>query len=116
MQQIVKFIGKISFEGQMNDLPPEIYGFVTMQDADNKLMSDVIAGQFGRYREMGGMVVEKDQGAFVNREITWLGHMFVPFEWIVRITVALVNLSQEISLPDEKGVERLVDGTELVKN
>jgi len=116
MQQIIKFIGKISFEGKMNGLPPEIFGFVTLQDADNKTISDAIAGQFGRYREMGGMVSEKDQGSPVNRQITWLGHMYVPFHWIVNVQVALINLSQEISVPDEKGVERLVDGTELVKN
>jgi hypothetical protein len=116
MHQVIKFVGKISLAGRANGLPDEIYGFVTIQDGDNAAISNVIAAQFGRYREMGGMVVEKNQGSLVNREITWLGHMFVSFEWIVRITVELANLTQEISLPDEKGVERLVDGTELVKN
>jgi hypothetical protein len=116
MQQIIKFIGKISIEGQANGLPSEIFGFVTLQDADNKTISDVIADQFGRYRQMGGMVVERNQGSPVNMEVNWLGHMYVPFEWIVRVTLALHNLGQEISLPDEKGVERLNDGTALVKN
>jgi hypothetical protein len=116
MQQIIKFIGKISFEGQMNDLPPEIYGFVTLQDANNKTVTDAIAGQFGRYREMGGMVSEKNQGAPINLQVTWLGHMYVPFNWIVSIQVALINLTQEISVPDEQGVERLSDGTKLVVN
>lgn len=116
MQQVIKFIGKISLEGQANGLPPEIYGFLTLQDADNAGVSDAVSKQFGFYRGMGGMVVEKDQGAAIDMQISWLSRMYVPFEWIVSVTLSVHNLTLDISLPDEKGVERLTDGTEAVKN
>jgi hypothetical protein len=115
MQHVIRFIGKISLEGQANGLPPEIYGFVTMQDADNAAISNAVADQFGRYRNMGGMIVEKNQGSPIDMQVSWLSRMYVPFEWIVNITVAFNNLSHDISLSDESGVERLTDGTEAVK-
>jgi len=116
MHQIIRFIGKISWEGQANGLPPEIYGFITLQDADNAAVNNAVAAQFGVYRAMGGMVVEKNQGALIDMQVNWLSRMYVPFDWIVSVQVAFTNLSQEISQPDEEGVERLTDGTKLVKN
>lgn len=116
MQQVIKFIGKISLVGQANGLPPEIYGFLVLQDANNAVIADAVANEFGRYRQMGGMVVEKNQGAPIDMQVSWLSRMYVPFEWIVNISVSLNNLSHEITITDEKGVERLGNGSEAVKN
>lgn len=99
----------------MNGLPPEIYAFMTLQDANNELIIDAAAKQFAAFRNMGGMIVETSQGAPDNRQVAWLTRMFVPFEWIVSITLALNNLTRDIPVADEKGVERMADGNEVVK-
>ncbi len=96
-------------------MPPEIYGMIAIQDGNSATISDAIANQLGLYRKLGGLVVEKDPGAPVDMKLTWLSRMFIPMEWIVNISVSLVNLSQEITQPDEEGVERLTDGSEQVK-
>jgi hypothetical protein len=114
MQQIIRFVGKISLEGQANGLPSEIYAFMTLQDANNEVVIDAAAKQFAAFRNMGGMIVEKNQGALDNRQVAWLTRMFVPFGWIVNITLALNNLTKDVPQPDETGVERLTDGSKAV--
>jgi hypothetical protein len=115
MQTLIKFTGHISLDGQDNGLPPEIYTFLTLQDASEGGALRAIAEQFNTFRSMGGMIVEKDQGAPINLKVSWLSRMYVPYNWIVKITVGFSNLTQEITVPDTKGVERFSDGTEAVK-
>jgi hypothetical protein len=115
MQQIIKFTGKISREGQMNGLPTEIYGFITLQDANYEMMSQAIADQFGRYRNMGGMISETVQGTPMDLQASWLVRMYVPSNWIVKIEVSLHNLGKDISVAGKDGVERYADDSEPVK-
>jgi hypothetical protein len=42
--------------------------------------------------------------------------MFVPMRWIVYMDVDVFNLGEELSMPDENGVERMSDGKEPLAN
>ncbi len=115
--RILRFTGKISWEGRMNDLPEEIYSFVFY---DSRLTAAQIAklveDQLAIYRNMGGMPVERDQGQVIDLRASLADRVLIPMSWIVYIRPQVMPIVGPTPLSDENGVERLPDGKQAPKN
>jgi hypothetical protein len=114
-QYVIKFIGKISWEGQSNGLPPEIYAYIVYEGDNAKDIANIMEQQSAAFLRMQAMAVQKDQGQIIDLNQTPADRMLVPMCWIVSISANVVKLVGELSTPDVDGVERLTDGTEPVK-
>ncbi len=115
MGHVIRFTGKISWEGQSNGLPPEIYAFLIFTEYDQKIFNNAIEAQVGAFSHFQGMAVQQDQGQIIDLRQMPQDHMWIPMKWIVSITSSVHNMVGELSMPDAQGVERLNDGSEPVK-
>lgn len=115
-QYVIRFTGKISWEGQSNGLPPEIYAFLIFEGNDNAAINRLIESQFDAFVRIQGMAVQKEQGKIIDIRQTPADRMFVPMRWIVHINIGIHRLVGELSQPDEQKVERLADGSEPQKH
>jgi hypothetical protein len=115
-QYVIRFIAQISWEGQSNGLPPEIYAYVVYEGDDSAVINKIIEDQSGAFIRWQAMAAQKEQGRVIDLNQTPAERMLVPFRWIVSLTSDVHKLGAELSEADEKGVERLSDGTEPLKN
>ncbi len=115
MNYIIRFTGKISWEGQSNGLPKEIYAFLIFDGYDRELFNKTIENQVGQFTRIQAMVVQKDQGQVIDLRQLPQERMLVPFKWIVSIYAEVHNLTGELPEADHEGVERLKDGSEPLK-
>ena len=116
-QFVVRFKGRISWEGRANGLPDEIYSFLIFPTGyDRGVMDKAINEQSTSFARNQGMVAQRDQGQIIDMRQMPGDQMFVPMQWIVSITVDAFQLGEELSMPDEKGVERKADGNEPLTN
>lgn len=114
-QYVIRFTGKVSWDGQANGLPPEIYGFIIFEGDDSKAINALIEIQASIFIRNQCMLVQRDQGKIIDMNQTPADRMLVPMRWIVSITVGIHLMTGELPQRDEEGVERLKDGTEPVK-
>jgi hypothetical protein len=115
MGYVIRFTGKISWEGQANGLPPEIYAFLIFTEYEQEKFNAAIENQCGQFIYHRGMAVQRDQGALIDLRQMPQDRMWVPMDWIVSITPSVHNLTGELPIADHEGVERLEDGTEPIK-
>jgi hypothetical protein len=119
-QYALKFTGKISWEGQANGLPPEIYAFIILEGfggAQEKAFIDqTIEQQAAAFHRTQTMVVQRDQGRMLDMRVTPADRIIVPFKWIVSISASIHKLGAELTEPDGEGVERLKDHTTPLLN
>jgi hypothetical protein len=118
-QHAIQFTGKVSWEGQMNGLPPEIHAYVLFDgDGENDavIANKIIEDQAGQFIRARGMFVQRDQGQIIDLRQAPQDRMYIPFRWLVYMTPSIHKLNGELSLPDSEGVERLKDGSEPRKN
>jgi hypothetical protein len=115
--RLLRFTGKISFEGRNNGLPDEIYRFEAY-DASSppSAVIQIIEKNLAIMRNVGGMIVQKDQGSMVDPRTTIADNILVPWHWIVEVSTDVVVLSNDMPLPDDDGVERLPSGKPAPKN
>ena len=115
--RILRFVGKISWEGQANGLPPEIFSYIFFDARySSGKIAELIEQQLSVYRLIGGMPVEKNQGAVIDVKRSIVDRMIVPWHWIVYIHPEVITIPGDTPLPDEDGVERQSDGTQALKN
>lgn len=115
--RILRFTGKISWEGQANGLPPEIFTYIFYRaDIPTEEVTRMIETQFAVYRQLGGMPVEKDQGQIIDTRRTIMDRILVKDRWIVSIHPDIVPIPGETPLADDEGVERLPNGQPALKN
>lgn len=115
LHHVIRFTGKISWEGQSNGLPEKVYAFLFFQAYERQLFVNQINEQMEMFTHEGGMQCQTVQGEIIDLDQMPQDRMFVPMQWIVNIKPEVIHLSQELSLPDEDGVERLSDGSEPIK-
>ena len=114
-QYMLRFIGKISWEGQANGLPPEIYGYIIYEGDNTAQINEILENQSGAFIRMQAMAVQKDQGKIIDMRQTPSDRMLVPFKWLVNMTCDIHKMVGELSNSDENGIERLSNGDEPVK-
>jgi hypothetical protein len=114
-QYVIRFIGKISWEGQTNGLPPEIYAYIIYEGDEKKDIDNIIETQSAAFIRYQAMAVQKDQGRLIDLRLTPAERMLVPFRWIVSLSADIRRMTGELSAPDETGIERLSDGSEPKK-
>ena len=115
MDYAIRFTGKISWDGQSNGLPPEIFAYLFFQDYNREVFNKAIEDQARSFVAMQAMTVQRNQGKVIDLKQMPQERMLVPFRWIVAISADVINLIGEVSLPDPDGTERLADGSEPVK-
>lgn len=114
-QYVIRFTGKISWDGQANGLPPEIYGFLIFEGDDTSAINALIESQASAFVRSQVMLVQRDQGKIIDLRQTPQDRMLVPMRWIVNIRADVHLMVGELSVTDEQGVERLKNGEEPVK-
>lgn len=114
-QYLIKITGVISWEGQYNGLPKEMFAFILYNGDDTETINKHIEEQMASFIRAQMMFAQRDQGAIIDVRMTPQDRIAVPFRWIVYFYATVDKLTGELSEPDEKGVERLADGTEPVK-
>ena len=114
-QYALKFTGKISWEGQSNGLPPEIYAYVILEGAggpqEKSFIDQTIETQAAAFMRSQAMYVQRNQGEIIDIRQTPSERILVPFKWIVSISATLHVLGAELSQPDGEGKEILRDGS-----
>jgi hypothetical protein len=115
-QYAIRFTAQISWEGQSNGLPPEIYAYVIYAGDDSEVINKIINEQVGEFIRWQAIAAQKEQGKIIDLRQTPAERMLVPFRWIVAITSDVNKLGAECSEPDKNGVERLTDGSEPPRN
>lgn len=108
---VIRFNGHINWQGKSAGLPETIYAFVIVENADMSLINKVVEDQSNAFIRCQAMYVQRNQGKVIDCRINAQDRTLIPFHNISHITVDLVNMSGELSEPDENGVERLTDGT-----
>jgi len=114
-QYVIRFTGKISWEGQANGLPPEIYAYIIYEGDNTAEINSIIEGQVGAFIRYQAMAVQRNQGTVIDLKQTPADRMLIPFKWIVNVSTDINKMVGELSNPDEKGVERLSDGSLPIK-
>lgn len=115
-QIIIRFVGKISWEGRSNGLPEKIYAFLIFPGAaERQFVINEIEKQSQAFAIGGGMSVQKDQGQIIDMRALPEDRIFVPMHWIAFIGVERHSLTNELSWADEHGVERFANGEEPPK-
>jgi hypothetical protein len=115
MDHVIRFNGHVSWDGRANGLPETIYAFLMMKGYDRAMYNQAIEAQFAAFAASQFMVVAKDQGSLIDARQMPADRMAVPIRWITCIDVNIIPMVGELSLPDEKGVERLDNGEEPLK-
>jgi hypothetical protein len=114
-QYVIRFIGQISWDGQANGLPKEIYAFLIYEGDDKQVINNLIEAQATAFVRSQAMFVMRDQGKTIDLRATPADRMLVPMRWIVNITTDMHPLIGELSQADPQGIERLKDGSEPTK-
>lgn len=109
---VIRFTGKISWQGRANGLPENIYAFLFFHSYDRALFSREIDSQMMQFTHEHGMHCQTVQGEVIDLDRMPQDRMFVPMQWIVRIKPEVIHLSSPMTLPDEDNTERLPDGTQ----
>ena len=112
LRHAIRFVGKISWEGQANGLPENIYAFLFYQDYNRETFGTAIDQQMHQFTMEQGMHCQRVQGDLIDMTQMPQDRQFVPMQWIVSIRPEVINFSHELPLADEQGVERLSDGSE----
>jgi len=115
MQHVIRFIGDISWEGQANGLPPQIFAYIIYDGDDHAAINNHIEAQAGAFLRIQAMAVQRDQGQVIDLRQIPQDRMLVPMKWIVRITTTVTPLIGELPEADNEGVERLKSGEEPLK-
>ncbi len=119
-QYALKFTGKISWEGQSNGLPPEIYAYVILEGEggpqEKVFIDQTIEQQVMAFVRMQTMVVQRNQGEMIDLKQTPADRILVPFKWIVNISASIHPLGAELTNANEAGVELLRNGETPLKN
>ena len=117
-QYALKFTGKISWDGQANGLPPEIYAYLILETEggaqEKQFIDGMIEQQVGAFMRMQAMAVQRVQGEMIDLRQTPADRILVPMRWIISISSSIHRLGAELSESDEQGVERLKDGTKAL--
>jgi hypothetical protein len=92
-----------------------IYAFIMMKGYDRDVFNAAIEAQCGAFLRSQSMIAQKDQGSIIDVNQMPAERMMVPMHWIVKITVDVFPMVGELTMPDENGVERLVNGEEPTK-
>ena len=112
LHHVIRFTGKISWQGRANGLPEKVHAFLFYQEYNRELFQKAIDDTIMRFAHHGGMDCQTVQGDIIDLDRMPQDFMFVPIQWIVSIKPEVIHLSHPLSLPDENNVERLPDGTE----
>ncbi len=115
MNHVIRFNGHITWEGRSNGLPEVIYAFIITEDANPGFINKAIEDQSRAFIASQAMYVQREQGKIIDLRQTPQDRMLVPFHNIVFIDASVFPMTGELSAPDEKGVERLKNGEEPVK-
>jgi hypothetical protein len=114
-QYALKFTGRISWEGQTNGLPPEIYAYIILESeggaGEKPFIDQTIESQVMAFVRMQAMAVQRNQGDMIDLRQTPADRILVPFKWVVDISASVHKLGAEVTDPDAEGVERLNDGS-----
>lgn len=114
--RILRFRGKISWEGRMNGLPPEIFAFEAYDASLPQVaVLQIIEKNLALMKHLGGMAVQRNQGAIIDPQATIADRIFVPWNWIVHVHPEILPITN-MPVADEEGVERMHDGTPAPKN
>jgi hypothetical protein len=116
MQSIIRFTGRISWDGQMNGLPSQIYSYIILDGDNTEEINKVIEAQATAFVRSQVMVTQREQGKIIDVRQTPSDRKLVPMRWIVEIYAEVIPLTGELSFSDDEGVERLKDGSEPIKN
>jgi hypothetical protein len=114
-QYVLRFVGKVSWEGRSNGLPDEVYAYAVYEGDNSHEINSIIEAQVGNFIRWQAIAVQKDQGKIIDMRQAPAERMLIPFKWIVNISTEITKLTGELSEPDENGVERLSDGSEPLK-
>src|SRR4029077_2008201 len=109
---VLRFTGQISWEGQANGLPKEIYAFLILQNSTTEAINALVEQQSRAFISAQAMFIQREQGKIVDLHQTPQDRLLIPMHWIVTISAEVIPLIGELSLPDENGVERLSNGKE----
>jgi hypothetical protein len=112
---VIRFTGHITRDGYASGLPETIFAFLITQDCDMTTINKLIEDQVAAFVRSQGMFVQREQGKILDLRMSVLDGMLVPFHNIAYIDVELVNMAGELLVADENGVERLLDGSEPLK-
>lgn len=116
--RLLRFVGTISWEGRSNGLPEQIFDFVSYDGrAPQQVIVKLVEDMLARYRHIGGMAVQREQGKPIDPNATIADRVLVPYVWIVHIHPEFWPIpGPAISLPDGEGIERYPDGKEASVN
>ena len=114
-QYVIRFIAKVSWEGQANGLPPELNAYIIYEGDSVAEMNQIMESQAGAFARMQSMAVQKEQGKLIDLRQCPADRMLVPFRWIVSLSCDINRITGELSVADDDGIERLSDGSEPVK-
>jgi hypothetical protein len=115
MQHVIRFNGRISWEGRASGLPETIYAFLIYDGDDRDGINRLIETQVSNFLKAQAMMVQKDQGQIIDLRKIPQDRMVVPMRWIAFMDVNVMPLTGELSQADEDGVERFKDGSEPEK-
>ena len=114
-QYVIRFTGHVSWDGQVNGLPKEIYAFLIFEGDDRNAINALIESQSTAFVRSQVMLVQREQGKIIDLRQTPADRMLVPMRWIVNIECDIHPMIGELSVADEHGVERLKNGEQPVK-
>lgn len=112
---IIRFNGHITWAGRADGLPKVIYAFLITENANEPFITKLIEDQTRAFVASQVMYAQRDQGQILDLRLTPKDRMLVPFHQISCIDVDVIPMTGELSMPDEKGIERLENGEEPVK-
>jgi hypothetical protein len=112
---LIEFLGRISWEGQSNGLPPKIYAYIIIDPENKEDVIKVVEAQSRQFIAAQGMAVAKDQGQLIDLRALNTNRIFVPMRWIVDISVEVRNITGEVPVEDETGATVLPSGKKVVE-
>ena len=116
IQHVLTITAKISWEGQANGLPPEVYAFVIYTGEDPSIINAILENEISTFARYQMMFAQRDQGQIIDLHKTPQDRIAIPFRWIVNFSATVGKLGAELSEPDEEGVERLSNGNQPLLN
>lgn len=114
-QYVITLTGVISAEGRGNNLPHEIKAYLVYSGDDTATINKLIEDQMGLFARTQMMFAQRDQGQIIDLRQTPQDRIGIPFRWIVQFYATVTRMTGELSEPDERGIERLEDGSEPLK-
>ena len=111
---LVRFNGHITSVGRGDGLPPVIYAFLILENANDDFINKMVEEQSSAFIRSQSMYVQREQGAIIDIRAIPQDRMLVPFHNIAFIDVDISPM-MEMPMPDENGIQRLSNGTEPMK-